>query len=331
MPYRRLIVCALAFAASACDKPPMDAKATDQPRRHTVSAPARIEGADRTIQVASPFQIPALAVVVKQGQHVNAGDVVVILDCKDLAFEVQALKEEAASLHLTALKVAGGTRKEEVLAADARNSAAAAMSIEAKAREARILQLYSKGMVSQAGLDDARKSAAVLDYDAKATQATLSLVTAGPLRLEIDAAHGRAKAALSKARAAEEKARKCDIRTPTSGTVLKVNVRAGEMTEAGFPVAEIADLSVTTARAEVDEKDVALVSIGSTARVRIDSGHDVSGTVIEVSPAMGRKQIKTHEPADKTDRDVREVVVRLKEPLALPVGYRVNVIFGGTP
>jgi hypothetical protein len=43
---------------------------------------------------------------------------------------------------------------------------------------------------------------------------------------------------------------------------------------------------------------------------------------------MGRRQILTSDPADKSDRDVMEVVVDLKNrPDGLPIGLRVSVLF----
>jgi hypothetical protein len=43
---------------------------------------------------------------------------------------------------------------------------------------------------------------------------------------------------------------------------------------------------------------------------------------------MGRRQILTSDPADKSDRDVMEVLVDLDGlPENLPIGLRVSVIF----
>lgn len=322
----------LIFAAqiTGCGRSQFDAKASDHTshRIAQVSAPARIEGADRTIQLASPFQMPVLAVHVQQGQQIKLGDVVASLDCRDLSFDAKALEEEAKSFELVALKLSNGSRKEEVLAARARHAGAIAIQHEAKTREARFSELHAKGMVSQAALDDLRKTSIVQEYEAKTAEANLTQAMAGPLKVEIEAAHRRASAASAKAKAVNEKLGKCDVRSPVNGTVLRLNVRAGEMTDvAGEAIAQIADLSTMRARAEVDEKDIARIKMGTTARVRDEAGLDVPASVVELSPVMGRKHVKTQDPADKTDRDIREVIVRLEKPLALPVGYRVTVLF----
>jgi hypothetical protein len=43
---------------------------------------------------------------------------------------------------------------------------------------------------------------------------------------------------------------------------------------------------------------------------------------------MGRRQILTSDPADKSDRDVMEVVIELADKLVdLPIGLRVSALF----
>ena len=53
-----------------------------------------------------------------------------------------------------------------------------------------------------------------------------------------------------------------------------------------------------------------------------------AGTVKELSSVMGRKSVVTGDPADKSDRDVLEVVAELgPDATALPLGLRVTVQF----
>jgi hypothetical protein len=50
--------------------------------------------------------------------------------------------------------------------------------------------------------------------------------------------------------------------------------------------------------------------------------------VASLAPGMGRRKILTSDPADKSDRDVREVLIDIEgEPEALPIGLRVSVLF----
>jgi hypothetical protein len=43
---------------------------------------------------------------------------------------------------------------------------------------------------------------------------------------------------------------------------------------------------------------------------------------------MGRRQILTADPADKSDRDVVEVLIALEnKPDSIPIGLRVSVLF----
>ena len=47
----------------------------------------------------------------------------------------------------------------------------------------------------------------------------------------------------------------------------------------------------------------------------------------KIAPVMGRRQILTADPADKSDRDVVEVMIALRTPESVPIGLRVSVLF----
>ena len=52
------------------------------------------------------------------------------------------------------------------------------------------------------------------------------------------------------------------------------------------------------------------------------------GHVASLAPVMGRRQILTSDPADKSDRDVMEVIIDFENASEnLPIGLRVSVIF----
>jgi hypothetical protein len=43
---------------------------------------------------------------------------------------------------------------------------------------------------------------------------------------------------------------------------------------------------------------------------------------------MGRRRILTSDPADKSDRDVLEILIDIDDqPASLPIGLRVSVVF----
>jgi HlyD family secretion protein len=68
------------------------------------------------------------------------------------------------------------------------------------------------------------------------------------------------------------------------------------------PIVTMADASALRVRAEVDERDIGRVSIGGTARIISDAfpGKIIEGKVSRMEGLMGRKKVRTGDPAEKS-------------------------------
>ena len=76
--------------------------------------------------------------------------------------------------------------------------------------------------------------------------------------------------------------------------------------------------------------DVANIKLGQSADVIVFAKNQLRlrGKVSRIAPVMGRRQILTADPADKSDRDVVEVFIALEsKPDNVPIGLRVSVLF----
>lgn len=90
------------------------------------------------------------------------------------------------------------------------------------------------------------------------------------------AAKSAAEGALSQAQAAADR---LSLVAPFDGTVDAVNVELGEWVQQGTPIATLISLDPIVVKAEVSERDVAHVSVGAKALVRLVSGVEMQGTV----------------------------------------------------
>jgi multidrug efflux system membrane fusion protein len=90
------------------------------------------------------------------------------------------------------------------------------------------------------------------------------------------AAKSAAAGALSQAQAAADR---LSLVAPFSGTVDAVNVEQGEWVQQGTPIATLISLDPIVVKAEVSERDVAHVTVGAKALVRLISGVELEGTV----------------------------------------------------
>jgi HlyD family secretion protein len=121
------------------------------------------------------------------------------------------------------------------------------------------------------------------------------------------------------------------VRAPTAGTVLQVNIRAGELASpsAPQPLIVLGDLSKLRVRAEIDERDYGDIKVGQRVVVRSAAfrGRDVAGTVSSIAPIIDAGRIGARGQRNLTDINVAEVVVDLAETGPLAVGMKVDVYF----
>lgn len=90
------------------------------------------------------------------------------------------------------------------------------------------------------------------------------------------AAKTAAEGGLAQAQAAADR---LSLTAPFAGTVDAVNVEIGEWVQAGTPIATLIALDPIVVKAEVSEQDVAHVTVGAKALVRLVSGLELEGTV----------------------------------------------------
>ena len=206
------------------------------------------------------------------------------------------------------------------------------MLTEAVAQQRRAAQLFADGIITVAANDEARRALDVAQAQLQAAQKRAELVKAPPLPEEAAKADADVSAADERVRVLEQTLEKSFVRAPIDGTILRTTMKPGESfsTLVPKPILTMADTSWLRVRAEVDERDVARVIAGQRVVIRADGWQDagVPARVSRVSSQMGRKTVRTGDPADKGDRDVLEVLVDLdRQDPRLVVGLRVTALF----
>ena len=145
----------------------------------------------------------------------------------------------------------------------------------------------------------------------------------------------QAEAQLEVARAERAVARaaldKMTIRAPIAGTVLQVNVKAGETAapSAPQPLIVLGDLSALRVRAEVDDRDIGSIKSGQPVVVRAAAFPDreFAGKVASVAPIVAAASGLARGSPNPTDVDVVEVMIDLASPGPLASGMQVDAYF----
>lgn len=297
-----------------------------------VASPGRIEGESDSIEVGAAIDGVIQEIHVREGQLVKRGDVLAELDCRDLKSALPVARAEAESLLQTRNRLLRGSRTEERQVAAQRTMSAKADHEQASAQLDRSRKLMESQLISRVVFDQARRDAHVAEAEYKRAMRNEELVNAEPLVEEIARADADLRAANEKIKLADEKLAKCLVRAPIDGAILRVLLRKGESFAlvAPRPLLTMADISGRRVRAELDERDVDKVRVGTLVTVFSEAyaGRRFAGEVTRLSSVMGRKSVVTGDPADKSDRDILEVTAQL-DPSAkvLPLGLRVTVQF----
>ncbi|HKV33495.1 MAG TPA: efflux RND transporter periplasmic adaptor subunit [Pyrinomonadaceae bacterium] len=307
-------------------------KETNAREEIVLACPGRVEGQSEVINVGAGADGVLTAVLVHEGQQVRAGQVIALIDCREIESQIDEARALADRARQNRLRLLRGSRPEERSKAADETAVAEAQFKQAQLQHQRVAQLFKSAVVSKEELDQAARDLAVAEATLNATKNQQALVNAPPLPEELARADSEVGLAQEQARTAKARLDKCTVKAPLSGTILRTFLKAGESVSTVFPqpIVSLADTSQIRVRAEVDERDVGRVYVGQSVIVLADAYPEkrFTGKVSRVGAAMGRKKVRTGDPAEKSDRDVLEVLIDLEgTEESLVVGLRTSVQF----
>jgi len=143
--------------------------------------------------------------------------------------------------------------------------------------------------------------------------------------------HAAAQARRDAAKAAvdrlEAESAKYRIFSPIDGVVIARHADPGETVTPGSSLATIVDLSRLRVEAEVDEFDIAGVTLGAKAIITVEgySGHVWQSKIEEIADAVVPRQTRPEDPGRPADTRVLRVRLALLEPNPFKLGQHVEV------
>lgn len=300
-----------------------------------VFAAGIVEGAQRSVELQFELQGRITEIPVVEGQPVHQGDVVARLDdsyWRHRLYEAEAALDIARA-ELERLENGASPETRQVVRADAR--LAEVRVAQAKAAWERAARLHQS------------KSLAAQDYDNyrfahEAAVARLEQARARVAEIEAPARSDelhRAQANVDMASAAvlqgQTELERAVLTAPIDGVILRVDMEPGELVSAeqARPVVTMTSLSELRVRAYVEELDALALEPGTAAYVTVDGKPDVryAGRVTWAAPVMGPKSHRHHQPGEKYDVEVREVLIVLDDADDLVVGLPVDVFITSQP
>lgn len=294
-----------------------------------VAAPGRVEPISEEMRLGFDIAGKLAEVSAEEGDVVKQGQILARLSADEFSARVDAAEQVLAAREAALAKVLAGARDMERKEARAAVAEARAVSEVALLEHQRRRQLLGKEVLSQEEADRAEREFKVATDRLDAARQRFRLVD-DPAREE-DVKRAMAEAAEARARLAEAQAlaAKAVIRSPIDGVVLRKHRRAGEMVSVSFdtPVVTVGDISRLRVRADVDERDISKIKPGQNVVLMAEAygERQFTGVVSRVAKILGKKNIRTDDPAEKNDTRILETLIDLDGPGELPVGLRMDV------
>ena len=223
---------------------------------------------------------------IKEAEHVTKGQLIarLSLDGADDEVRMAELALAAARAQLEELK--SGFRREDIARARAEGDARRALAEQAERDEKRFAELAADGVVAVRDAELSAEKAKSSRSAVKAAEAQLRLLQNGARSEQIAAAQANAERAEAAYKKAKTLAGYKDLYSPADGIVLTKNYEAGDVVNAGAPVATLGNMDDCWVKLYIPSSQLGRVKLGSECIVRIDAFPDreFEASVSEVNP-----------------------------------------------
>lgn len=262
------------------------ATVTRKTLQRIVSASALLYPLDQHT-IVPKISAPIRKFYVQRGSHVHQGELVAVLDNKDLSaalVESKGAYDQAQANYTTSIDVnlpaAMQTAQLNV------KSTKQAMQADELVYRSR-LKLYKAGAISRNLMDQSHVAYIQARNQYEIALANLKSLEAVGKKQQIKAAEGQLASAKGRYLAAQAQYGYSEIRSLIDGVVTDRPLYEGEMASAGTPLMTIMNISHVEARAHISPQQASLLRVGDAARIVLGQNQDsVPGKVSVVSPAL---------------------------------------------
>jgi HlyD family secretion protein len=291
---RALVALAVLSLSAGCSRkeeketepvvPVQTAEVRRGPIRRIVSADAVLYPRDQAA-ITPKVSAPVRAFYVNRGDHVRQGQLLAVLENRDLAagaVEGKAQYEQAQAVYKT---TTGASLPEEVTKSELDVQAARqALDAAQKLYESR-QKLFREGALAQRLVEEAHVAYVQALTQNDNAQKHLAALRSVSNKEQIKAASAQLAAAKGHYESTEAQLSYSEIRSPLTGVVTDRPLYPGEMASAGTPLLTVMDTSEVVARANIPEREAAYLKVGDDAVITQEGG-ELHGKVTVVSPAV---------------------------------------------
>ncbi len=264
----------------------------NNPYEATVAAAGIIEAVNENVRIAPPLSGLVTKVHVEVADHVNTGDPLFQLDDRELRAQ---LRTRIDSLPSASARIA----EQEIRLRDVQDQLARLQSVKDPRAVSRddVQRKWHEVEAAKRGLIRARADLRLAQTQRDEVQAVLERLT---------------------------------VRAPRAGTILQVNIRAGEFATVNTsePLILLGDTETLQVRADIDEVNAPMVMPGSPAVAYLKgrTQEAIPLTFKRIEPYIVPKRSLTGDNRERVDTRVLQVIYQFQKPnFPVYVGQQVDV------
>lgn len=254
--------------------------------QHTVGAQAILYPRQQAA-IVPKISAPVAKFLVKRGSRVHEGQLLAVLENRDLTAAAQDTKgaydqAEAAYKTTTAASLPEEIKKAE---ADAQQ-AKLVLDAQEKVYQSR-QQLFEQGALPRKELDQSVVDVTQARNQYSIAKQHVESLAAFGRQEALKAAAGQLESARGKYLGAQAQLSYSEIRSPIDGVVTDRPLYPGEMAAAGTALLTVMDTSAVIAKAHIPQADAAALKVGDKGTMTVPGIADpIEGQVTVVSPAL---------------------------------------------
>ena len=237
--------------------------------------------------IVPKISAPVQKFLVKRGSPVRAGQLLAVLENRDLTAAAQDTKGAYDQAQAAYETTTAASLPEEIQKAEADvQQNQQALNAQEKVFESR-QQLFDQGALPRKELDQSRVDFTQAKNQYAISKKHLDALMAIGKQQELKAAAGQLESAKGKYMGAQAALSYSEIRSPIDGVITDRPLYPGEMASTGSPLLTVMDLSTVIAKAHIPQSEAAALKVGDPGTITIPSlDKPVDGKVTVVSPAL---------------------------------------------
>lgn len=248
--------------------------------------------------ISSKISAKVTKVVVENGQYVNEGDTIAVLDDQDIQ---SSIKTATAQLEVNEKQV---NSAEQQLNSTQTSLEKLKINVDdAQRNYDREKALFDAGAVSQSELDASEKALNTSKADYNSGQANIEISKAS-----IESAKASVEAQKVNIEKLQNDLNNVVIKAPISGVISEKNVNVGQIINQGAVLAKINDISYVFATIQVPQEKINDIEVGKPANVTLEDNNTVHNGTLDSIDLSGDSTLRVFNCKIKIENSNKELL-----------------------